>query len=319
MKTQLESNILTRIKKGEILVCDGAMGTLLSQEGLESGICGDLWNITHPEKIMAIHKAYLEAGCDIIITNTFNANRIKLAKFGFDNLEEKIADINIAAVKLAKSALREWISTAESKKEIYIFGDVGPTGEFLEPLGTFTAEEFIKSFAEQINYLVSAGVDAIIIETMTSLEEIECAIKAAKEAVNSSIRNQKIPIIALMTFSKTKHGYRTLMGVDIKTAVSKLMELDADIIGSNCGNGIKEMVEIIREMRSYTEKPLIAEPNAGIPKVVNNRIIYDDTPEVFASAVIDLISAGANIIGGCCGTTPAHLRAMVTIKQNLKI
>ncbi len=286
------SLLLDRVKKGEILVSDGAMGTMLQDKGLKAGGCPEEWNITHPKEVKAIAEAYLKAGSDMILTNTFGGSRFKLAKFG---LEAKVAEFNKAGVALAKKAALQYGGI--------VAGSVGPTGEFMQPLGTVTEDEMYDVFKEQVLAQIQGGADAICIETMTSLEEISIAIKAVK-------KNTNVPVIATMTFDKGMQGYKTMMGVGIKEAALELEKAGADIIGTNCGNGIGPMVDIVREMRKYSSKPILVHANAGIPELIHGKTCFRDTPENMAEKVPELIDAGANIIGGCCGTTPEHIKAI---------
>lgn len=278
--------------KDKVLFCDGAMGTMLTEYGFKSGDCPEEWNVTNKDKIKEIHKSYISAGCDIILTNTFGANRIKLKKF---NLEEKVTEFNLASANLAREVA---IDTH------FVFGDIGPTGELLEPFGNLTIKELEDAFTEQINALIQGKVDAIIFETMSSIEEITTGIKVSKKISN-------LPIIASMTFEKGNSGYRTMMGVDIETAVYEFIKSGADIIGTNCGKGINETIEIIKNMRVLIGSFLIAEPNAGLPKIVNGKVVYDTTPEIFGNQAKELVGVGANIIGGCCGTTPDHIKEVI--------
>ena len=274
-----------------LLVCDGAMGTQLQARGLGPGEPPDQWNITRPEAIREIHRSYLDAGADIILTNTFGASRFKLANFG---LEERTGEINIAAARLARTE-------AEGKR--FVFGDIGPTGRLLAPLGSDSFDDFYQVFKEQAQALAQGGVDAIIIETMLALDEARAAVLAAKE-------NTHLPVIALMKFEKdrARDDYHTVMGVSIPQAVTGLSEAGAVILGANCVSGIKAATQIIRRMRPLADKPLMVEPNAGIPRLVSGKTIFDESPEDMAAGTPDLIAAGANIIGGCCGTTPEHIR-----------
>jgi len=279
---------LERLREG-IVLGDGAMGTMLMERGLEPGSCPEEWNMTNPETIKEIYASYFRVGCDFVETNTFGGNPIKLDIFG---LRDKVYEINLAGARLA----REVAPTGK-----YVAGSVGPTGQLLKPYGDKSYEEVRDGFLQQISALVDGGVDLIFIETMSDPQEAAAAIAAAREV------SPNIPIIASMIFELGKRGFRTMMGTDIETAVKRLTDAGADILGSNCGGGIEGFIQIIREMRSHTEKYLVACPNAGIPRIVEGRTCYPETPEFMASRVGELIEAGVNIIGGCCGTTPAHM------------
>ncbi|MEI7905641.1 MAG: homocysteine S-methyltransferase family protein [Candidatus Firestonebacteria bacterium] len=274
--------------QGKILVCDGAMGTMLQEKGLSLGECPEYWSITKPKTVTEIHKKYVEAGADIILANTFGANRVKLGKF---NLENKIKEINIEGVKNARAA---------ANKGVFVAGNIGPTGQLIEPLGFLKESDALGVFMEQAGYLAEGGADLIVIETMISIEETVMAAKAAKKT--------KLPVIAMMTFNLNNGDVRTVMGVDAQTMVKQLEDTGVDIVGSNCGHGIESMVEIVRAIKKETSRFVMAEPNAGLPVLKDGKIIYDGTPELMASYVGQLIEAGANIVGGCCGTTPAHIK-----------
>lgn len=307
--------LLSRLKEG-ILIADGAMGTMLQERGLGKGKCPEEWNISHREEVQAIHRAYLEAGCHLILTNTFGGNQFKLKKFG---LEDRLHELNIAGAKIAREAIEKFSAPSAGTCRVasgdrnngrnechpYVLGDVGPTGEFMEPVGLVKREEFYRVFKKQILALIEGGVDAIIIETMSSLEECQAAIQAAKE-------NNNLPVIVSMSFDPGERGFRTMMGVDIPTVVKGLSETGADVIGANCGRvSLEEMAEVIKEMRTLTDKPLMAQPNAGRPRLIEGRTVYEQSPEGIASEVKALVQAGANIIGGCCGTTPEHMAKIV--------
>ena len=280
--------------KTEVLVCDGAMGTMLQENGLSQGECPEMWNITHKKVVQSIHREYLDAGCNILITNTFGGNLFKLRKMG---LEDNVHEANIAGAHLAKDVAGD---------KAYVLGDIGPTGEFMEPLGELKYEDFYNVFKEQALALRSGGVDGIIIETMSALEEIRAAVLAVKE-------NTDLPVVAAMTFQITDSGFRTMMGVDVKKAVTEIKDMGCDVIGSNCGCGIREMVRVIKEMRRCggTDGYLIAEPNAGMPRLVDGKTVFDESPQDMAAFVPELLKEGVKIIGGCCGTTPSHIREIV--------
>lgn len=290
----LKKGFPERLREG-ILVCDGAMGTQLQAKGLRTGECPEMWNISHQDIVRSIHQAYLDVGCDIIITNTFGASGLKLRKFG---LQDRTSELNLAGARLAREVAGD---------RTFVLGDVGPTGEFMEPVGTIDYDEFYNIFSEQVLALREGGVDGIIIETMSDIREVKAAVSATQKV-------SKLPVVASMTFQYCgQKGFRTMMGLDIPQAVEQLTSMNCDVIGSNCGCGIADMVKIIGEMRSLTQAYLIAEPNAGMPKLIEGRTVFGETPEDMAKAIPDLIKAGARIIGGCCGTTPEHIRQIMKI------
>ncbi|NQT95864.1 MAG: homocysteine S-methyltransferase family protein [Candidatus Omnitrophica bacterium] len=281
--------LLERLKE-EVLVCDGATGTELIANGMPQSACPDLWGVKNHRILSSIHKAYVEAGADMITTNTFGANSIKLKVF---NLERKIADINKRAVEIAKKA---------AKDRAYVLGDIGPCGKYLKPAGEIEPEDMRDNFREQVKLLYGAGVDGIILETMSDMEELKAAIMAVKESV-------KLPLIASMTFQKTQaRGYRTTSGISIPQFVDESLLAGCDVIGTNCTLTADDMVGLIAEIRKLGTAFLIAQPNAGMPKIVEEKPVYEESPDKFAEYIPELIGAGANIIGGCCGTTPEHIR-----------
>ncbi len=286
------NSILKRIKNSEILVADGAMGTMLFARGLKPGEPPESVNLKNPEILEEIAQVYLDAGADIIQTNTFGASPLKLSDYG---LEDKTEEINRIAVGRVRKVVGE---------KAYISGSCGPSGKLLKPFGDTEPEEIYKSFERQIKSLIKAGIDIICIETMTDLNEATLAIKAAK-----SIYLQ-IPVIATMTFEETPRGFFTIMGVNVENAVMGLQKAGADIIGSNCGNGIENMVKIACEFKKHTSLPIIIQSNAGIPEMKEGKLIYSETPEFFGEKTKELIKAGVSIIGGCCGTTPEHIKAI---------
>ena len=292
----MNEGLLAELRE-RVLLADGAMGTMLYGRGLEAGECQEEWSISHREEIKSIHERYLRSGCDLILTNTFGGNRFCLRKFGY---EDKVSEFNKAGVKIAKEAVKD--------SHAFILGDVGPTGEFREPLGTVTPEILDEIFREQISALAEEGVDALIVETMSDVQEAQAAVTAARET--------GLPVLVSLSFNPGRKGFRTMMGVDISTAIRELTECGADILGANCGEvSLKEMTEIIKEMRSLTDKPLLAQPNAGKPALKDGKTIYNQSPEEMAADVEELVVAGANIIGGCCGTTPEHLTRMARVIQ----
>ena len=271
-----------------VLVLDGAWGTELVKRGLRSGECPELWNLSHPDDVRALARAYREAGADIILTNTFGGNYFKLKKA---NVSSGVREINIRGVALSKEMARDSL----------VFASLGPTGEFLEPLGSVKEEKMVTCFSEQVEAFVEGGADGVIIETMMTLREAQCALRAVKE-------NSNLPVALSMTFNKGRRGYATVMGVTPEKAVIELQKAGADIVGANCGFGIENMVEVARMMRPATTLPLWIKPNAGVPQLQKGETVYPETPEEMVTSVSELIKAGVSMIGGCCGTTPEHIR-----------
>jgi 5-methyltetrahydrofolate--homocysteine methyltransferase len=285
-------NLVRRLKHGEILIADGAMGTMLMERGLKPGEPPESFNLTHPEVLEDIAKLYFEAGADIIQTNTFGASPVKLSLY---SMEDKTDQINRAAVCAVKKVIGE---------QAYVSASCGPCGRLLKPYGDIEQEEVYNSFVEQIQIISDEGVDIICIETMTDLTEAVIALKAAKTAAPS------IPVIVTMTFDPTPKGFYTIMGTDIATAATELEHAGADIIGSNCGNGIENMIAIAEEFKQKSKLPIIIQSNAGMPEIKGNRAMYPETPRFMAERVKKLVSLGVSIIGGCCGTTPEHITAI---------
>ncbi len=270
------------------LLLDGAMGTQLFGLGLE-GDCPEVWNVDKPDAVEGIHRGYIEAGAQIVLTNTFGATEWKLALSGH------AADVERFCQAAAENALR-----AAGDDGIYVLGDVGPTGELPAPYGTHSVEEFEAAFTAQIAALAGAGVHGIIVETMGSAVEAAAAVRAARNTCD-------LPVLACATYSAGKVGYRTLMGETVAQATEALLEAGADVVGSNCGLGTEEMVEVVKEVKAVARGPIIAEPNAGQPKLVEGRTVFDEDAETWAARIPEIAAAGANIVGGCCGTTPEHI------------
>lgn len=276
----------------EVLIFDGAMGTMLQSRGLGPGDCPEEWNFSHPEVVQDIHRGYFEAGSEVVETNSFGGSRFKLERFGLGHM---VRELNQRAAELAREVCPEgcWVA-----------GSVGPTGELLQPWGNKPLEEVYQAFCEQIAALAAGGVDLICVETMSDLQEAQAAVRAARQVTD-------LPVVATMTFNLGRRGFYTVMGVDPATAIKGLLETGADAVGANCGNGIEEMIPLIEEMRRETEAWLIAQPNAGTPELVEGKTVFTQGPQEMAKRVPDLLAAGANIIGGCCGTTPEHMAAIV--------
>ena len=292
--------ILNRLKNGEILVSDGAMGTMLFQSGLIPGECPESFNLSHPEVLKDIAGKYFKAGADIINTNTFGGSPLKLSDY---KLEDKTEEINKNAVSFVKEIIGG---------SAYVSGSCGPSGKMLKPYGDLEPEELFEGFVRQVRAMSDAGVDIICVETMTDLTEAQLAVKAVKEVL------RELPVMATMTFNKIPRGYYTMMGVSIENAVNGLQEAGADIIGSNCSNGIDNMIEVTKQMRSLSTLPILIQANAGIPENKNGQLIYPESPDYFAERIKALINAGASIIGGCCGTTPKHIKAIRDVVDSLK-
>jgi len=286
-----------RIGQGLFLL-DGAMGTQLIARGMEVGTCNDYLNVESPDIVCDIHQAYLRAGSDAVLTNTFGANKYALARH---KLAEEATKINKAGAQIARRAAGE---------EKYVLGDIGPSGDFLQPLGSIKPEELKAAFAEQAKALLAGGVNGFIIETMTALDEAAIAIEAATTVSGD------LPVFASMAFDKAGDDFRTMMGVDIESAVSEIVSLGVDAVGFNCGTvSLNEYVELAEKFVSSVralsnEVAIYAEPNAGKPELVEGRAVYKVSPGDFAAAVEKIHLAGVNIIGGCCGTGPAHIEAV---------
>lgn len=289
----MKPGLLKLLSAGQVLLSDGAMGSMLMAAGLEPGTAAELFNIEKPDTVRNIHIENKKAGADLLLTNTFQGTRFNLSRYGKNTVQRA----NSAAAEIALQVAAD---------DCFVLGDIGPTGHFLHPLGEATADDFRRAFTEQIQALAAAGVHGIIIETMEDKEEIRIAIETAKQAAPG------LPVIASMTFKQDvgRDDYHTMMGVSIHAAVRAMTEAGADVIGSNCGNGPKEMLAIIQRMSEITSLPVIAEPNAGMPRLKEGKQVYDLSPQEMARHVQPLVSAGASILGGCCGTTPRHIASM---------
>ncbi|MEE3371893.1 MAG: homocysteine S-methyltransferase family protein [Planctomycetota bacterium] len=286
------SEFLEQIRQGRVLVSDGATGTYLQQHGLEAGGCPEVLNADAPEVVRGMAAAYFEAGSQMVETNSFGGSRYMLAKYGF---EERVEELNRLGAELARSV---------APPGRFVLGSIGPTGEFLEPNGTATETEMYDVFAEQARGLAAGGVDAFCVETMSDLAECTLAIRAAKEVSG-------LPVVATMTFDKGPRGFFTMMGITPSGAAEQLAAAGADLVGSNCGIAIEQMIEIIADMRAATGTPILTHINAGIPRIESGQIVYPDTPEMMAACIPRLLQAGANVVGGCCGTSAEHVRAFV--------
>jgi 5-methyltetrahydrofolate--homocysteine methyltransferase len=276
-----------------VLLGDGAMGTQLQAAGLEPGGCGEAWNTQHPDRVLAIQKAYVDAGSDCLITNTFGGCRIMLDRH---KLGDQVREINIAAAKLARQAF--------GAKPGFVLGDIGPFGGLLEPLGDVPQDKVRDAFAEQADALVAGGVDAIIIETQVALEELALAIEAANKAGASCI-------IGSLAYDVTlaRDEIRTMMGVEPEQAATFMRDAGVHILALNCGTGIDMhwAAQCVRRYKAVCDLPTMAQPNGGQPELRAGKIVYKQTPEQMAAEAPELLAAGANIIGACCGSTPAHI------------
>lgn len=283
--------LISRLREGEVLLSDGAWGTQMQVRGLQSGDCYEEWNITRPGDISAIANSYFDAGADFCLTNTFGGNRYRLTRQGF---AARLDELNRAGITLSLNAARAHGRT--------VFASVGPTGEYIEPEGMLSKNEMLNAFREQLTALKAGGAEAVCIETMYIVDEAVMAVQAAKEL--------DLYCMASLTYDSTRDGYRTMLGATVGEATRAIDAAGADIIGSNCGNGIREMVEIARVLRQFTQKPVAVRSNAGLPTMVNGTAVYNETPKMLCDAVEEMIGLGVNVVGGCCGTTPEHIRAL---------
>jgi 5-methyltetrahydrofolate--homocysteine methyltransferase len=276
----------------KITLLDGAMGTQLAEAGLEMG---GQSNITHPDAVLAVHQQYVDCGVDLLITNTLTMNRINIESH---NIGVNVREVNLAGVGLAKAAARGGQ---------YVLGDMGSTGKMLKPYGDLSEDDAYAAFKEQATILAEGGVDGLIVETMFDLREALCALRAAKEVVD-------FPVITSITFNTLKNGGRTIMGNSARNCAQALTEAGACAIGANCGSlDPFQMAEIVSKMREATLLPVLAQPNAGKPRLVENRTVFDMSPSDFAAGIYECMQAGARLLGGCCGTSPGHIRAMVAL------
>jgi len=281
---------LSILESGRIIVADGAMGTMLQAAGLPIGMSPEAWLLENPDAVMSVHRAYVEAGAELILTCTFGGNRVRLERSG---LSARVAEVNRRAVEIARSA---------ADGRACVAGDIGPLGELLAPLGKLTCEDAVMIFAEQARALAEAGVDLLYIETMADLNEARAAVEGARQA------DDRIPITVTLSFDK--HG-RTNMGVRPEQAAEALLKMGVAAVGANCGHSLEMTLEALEKMHAYApQAALIAKPNAGLPRMVERREVYDATPEVMADYALKYIAAGARIVGGCCGSTPEHIRAI---------
>jgi 5-methyltetrahydrofolate--homocysteine methyltransferase len=271
------------------LLTDGAWGTQLQARGLAPGDFPDAWNLSRPAEVIAVARDYVDAGSRIILTNTFGANRVRLAESG---LERHVVEFNRQGVRLSREAAQD---------RVRVFASVGPSGKLLAT-GETNPDELRAAFEEQVHALAEAGPDALVIETMTDVDEATIAITAA--------RTTGLPVVACMVFDSGKQKDRTLMGVTVEQAARTLADAGADVIGANCGHGIATFLPICRQLVETGLRPVWIKPNAGLPELVDGQVVYRTTPDEFASHALALIEAGAAFIGGCCGTNPDFIRVL---------
>lgn len=290
-------DLLTAIKNKDIFLLDGAIGTELDKRGL-MGRGGN--NIEHPEVVLEIQRQYAQCGCDALTANTLTMNRIYIETH---NMDVSVRDVNIAGVEIAKKAV---------DKGQFVLGNLSSTGQLLEPYGTYTESQFYDTFKEQAEFLAQAGADGFLIETVFDLREAVCAVKACKE-------NFSLPVFVSIAFDTEQKGGRTIMGDSAEQCAKKLTDSGADVVGANCGSlDPTQMAVVISKIKGATSLPLLAQPNAGKPKLIADKTIFEMTPEPFAAGIAECLDAGASIVGGCCGTTPEHIRAVAEMLNKRK-
>ena len=289
-------DFLTFIQTQKRILLDGAMGTQLGQRGLEPGGQN---NLTHPEVVLEIHRAYAQCGCHALITNTLTMNRIYIETH---SVGADVRDVNRAGAELARRVAGD---------QQYVLGNLSSTGQLLEPYGTYKESEFYDTFREQAEILGEGGVDGFIIETMFDLREALCALRACRDI-------SSLPVIASIAFTTEERGGRTIMGNSAEECARALTDAGADVVGANCGDlNPVQMAVVVSLLRSATSLPIMAEPNAGKPKLVDSRTVFDMAPAPFAAGVAECVRAGARLVGGCCGTSPEHIRAVANVLDEI--
>jgi 5-methyltetrahydrofolate--homocysteine methyltransferase len=294
------ADLRARLAGGEVLVGDGAWGTLLMERGLPPDQPPEWFALERPEVLEEIARLYVDAGADLVTTDTFGASSLRLAMHG---LEGEVERVNRRAVEAVRRAVGG---------RGYVSASVGPSGRLLVPFGDTHPAEVYASFAEQVRVLADAGADLICIETMTDLTEATEAVKAAKAVA------PRLPVMATMTFEKTRRGFFTVMGVCVVKAVAGLADAGAEVVGANCGTGSETMVEVARELVRRTRLPVAVQPNAGLPETHQGQVVYRETPDLMATRARELLDLGVSIVGGCCGTTPDHIRALRRVVDDWK-
>jgi len=284
--------VLKRLANGETVLGDGGWGTMLMARGLRPGDCPEMLNIERPELLTEIAELYLEAGAEYITTNTFGGSPLKLEHSG---LVDRCAELNRRGVEIVRDL---------SDGRTLVAASVGPCGRLLKPYGDIDPENMGAGFERQIAALAEAGADLIVVETMTDAAEAELALAAAKTEAAG------LPVVATMTFDATPRGFFTIMGVTVEEAARRLTDAGADIVGSNCGHGIGPMIEIARAFRACTDLPVVIQANAGLPEHRDGELVWPEDPETWVDGAVTLRDLGVGLIGGCCGTTPEHIRAL---------
>ncbi len=284
-----------RLSQGSILIADGASGTTLQKAGLPTGTAPERWNLENPDAIRALHRGFVDAGADLILTNTFGGSHPRLRMEG---LEDRVREVNLAAARLAREVAGD---------EVLVLGDIGPTGQLLEPLGMLTYVDAVSAFAEQAAALAEGEVDAILIETMSDLNEAKAAIEGARQVTD-------LPILVTMSFDS--HGH-TMMGIKPADAARELWGMGIDVVGANCGRTLSENLEAIQQMReALPAATLMAKPNAGLPRLEGGESVYEVTPEIMVDYAREFAALDVKIFGGCCGSTPDHIKAISLALQD---
>lgn len=278
----------------EVRILDGATGTMLQKAGMPAGVCPEKWVLENPDALLEIQKEYVQNGSDIIYTYTFGSNELKLKEYGISDVEE----YNRKLARLSKEA---------AGGKAYVAGDLAPTGQMMEPFGIYTFEDIVNSYKKQVRGLLDGGADLFVIETMMDIQEARAAVLAVKEVCD-------LPVIATMTFDAGGH---TINGTDPVTALVTLQSLGADAFGCNCSTGPGEMLELIRNIKPYAKVPLVAKPNAGLPKLVDGETVFQMDAVEFAGYAVDFIKSGVDLIGGCCGTTPEYIKKVYEAARGL--
>ncbi|MEW6755074.1 MAG: homocysteine S-methyltransferase family protein [Candidatus Latescibacterota bacterium] len=281
--------LLEKLGRQGPVVTDGAWGTQLQARGLEVGTSPEVWNLQHPEQVEQVARGYVEAGSQLILTNTFGGSRLALQRHG---LAAHTAQVNQRGVELSRRA---------AGTRAHVFASMGPSGKLLMA-GEVTPDELLDAFAEQAEALAEGGAEAIVVETMTDAEEARIAVAAARQTC--------LPVICSMVFDSGPDRDRTLMGLTVEAAVAAMVEAGADVVGANCGQGIAAFIPVCRRLRAATDRPVWIKPNAGLPEMAEGRVVYRTSAAQFAAHVPALVAAGASFVGGCCGTAPAFIRAV---------